>query len=206
MNSTPSQSVAHLTRQGFFLALATGLGVATVCSATERVRIAVDNVAEIGIKDCIRTAAEAFDQENLDAYLGCFASKQRPKIRRKVALLFVEHEIGLELLDSHLVNETDGKAELAVKYRMTLTEPRYDIVSLIRLAREDDRWRIVGESIQSNSAMPISRSYGGSGEQVFRFGGGGEVLLNPQGDDGLPADIGRRPGGGCPDGRCRLPR
>ena len=206
MNNTPTQSVAHLVRQGFFLALATGLGVATVCPAAERVRMAVENVAEIDIKDCIRTAAEAIDQENLDAYLGCFASKQRPKSCLHLLQFVLVHEIGLELLDSHLVNKTDGKAELAVKYRVTLTEPRYDIVSLIGLAREDDRWCIVGESIESNSAMPVSRSCGGSGEQVFRFGGGGDVLLNPQGDDGLPADIGKRPGGGCPDGRCRLPR
>ena len=164
----------------------------------------VENVAEIDVKDCVRNAAEAVAAENLDAYIGCFCEKVRPKLRRQAAIVFVTHDVGLELLDSHLMGDANDTADIAVKYRATLSAESWDIVSTLGLVREDGSWRIAAEKVQARAAI-VGRESGGSGGGVFRFGGGGDAVLNPP-DDGLPADIGRRPGGGCANGRCGLPR
>jgi hypothetical protein len=169
-------------------------------AAQERPRMRVDNVAEIDVKDCVRNAAEAVAAENLDAYIGCFCEKVRPKLRRQAAIVFVTHDVGLELLDSHLMGDANDTADIAVKYRATLSAESWDIVSTLGLVREDGSWRIAAEKVQARAAVG-GRESGGSGGQVFRFGGGGDAVLNPP-DDGLPADIGRRPGGGCANGRC----
>lgn len=179
--------------------------VATVCPADDRVRMAVDNVGEIDVKDRMQTAAQAVADEDLDAFVGCFAQKQQPRIRRRAALLFAMHELDLELLDCHLVEESGSKAEMVVKYRVTMTEPCCDIVSLVNLTREQDAWRIVREQVKSQRMSRGRASGPGSEEQVFRFGGG-DAAFNPNADDFLPADIGRQPGGGCANGRCGVPR
>jgi len=163
-----------------------------------------DNVVAIDVKDRVRNAAEAVAAEDLDGYVGCFREKQRSKLRRQAAILFVTHEVGLELLDSQLMSDQDRKAEIAVKYRATLSADSWEIVSLIDLVREDDDWRIAGEQVRTRAAVGRCGPRGCSSGPVFRFGGG-DAVFNP-GGDGLPADIGRRPEGGCANGRCGLPR
>lgn len=184
---------------------AAAAAVAVPCAAEERVRMAVDNVAQIDIRDCVQAAAQAVADENLDAFVGCFAQKLRPQIRRQAAMLFVAHEIDLELLDSHLVEESGVKAEVAVKYRVTMTEPCYDIISIVNLSREQDAWRIMREQVKSRLMTRGHSACAGSEDQVFRFGGGAAVL-DPRAADFLPGDVGRQPGGGCANGRCGVPR
>jgi hypothetical protein len=111
--------------------------------------------------------------------------------------------LDLELLDSHLLSQSKTRAELAVKYRATLSEDSFEVVSILGLVKEKDAWRIAREKVERNTARPRQEASSSSSGQVFRFGGGGDVMLNPP-DDGLPADIGRQPGGGCANGRCGL--
>jgi len=172
---------------------------------TDRPWMRTDNAIEIDVKDRAQTAAQAVADEDLEAYLGCFTEKLRPKLRRQAAILFVTHEVGLELLDSQLLGEQGRKAELAIKYRTTLSAESWDIVSLLELVLEDNDWRIAGEHVRARAAVSRCGPSGCSGGQVFRFGGG-DAVFNAPPDDGLPADIGRRPGGGCANGRCGLPR
>jgi hypothetical protein len=180
------------------------LGIAAHAETTDRPQMRTDNATEIDIKDRAQTAAQAVADENLEAFLGCFTEKLRPKLRRQAAIAFVTHEIGLELLDSEIVSEQDRKAELAVKYRATISAESWDVVSLLALVREDNDWRITGEQVRTRAAVSRHGPRGCSDKPAFRFGGG-DAMFNP-GDDGLPADIGRRPGGGCANGRCGLPR
>lgn len=146
-------------------------GLVPQARAEGRARM-VDTSAEIGAADCVKTAAQAVCDEDLDAYLGCFTSDQRSKLRRKVAILFVSHTLDLDLVDSHVVSETAAKTELAVKYRVTLSEETYDIVSIIDLVKEDGSWRIAREQVETRRQVGGSGSCGTCGDQVVRFGGG----------------------------------
>lgn len=132
----------------------------------------VDTSAEIAAADCVKTAAQAVCDEDLDGFVGCFTASQRPQLRRRAALLFVAHTLDLELIDSQVVSESDSAAELAVKYRVMLTEESYDIVSIIDLVKEDGAWRIAREQVQSRRLVGGDGPGGGCGDQVFRFGGG----------------------------------
>lgn len=171
--------------------------------AGERLKMR-DNSAEVDVKDRMEAAAQAVSEENLDAFLGCFAARERSRLRRPMALLFVKHALDLELLDSHVVTQADEKAELAVHYRVALSGDSHAIVSIIGLVKEEDDWRIAGERIESRADQGRGGPAASGGGQVFRFGGGGDAMLNPPNDDFLPKDIGRRPGGGCANGRCGL--
>lgn len=200
---SPTQWAA--ARAGIVLAVAAGLalGSARPGRAADRLVMSGDNVVEIDVKDRVRAAATAVSEENLDAFVGCFTEKQRAKIRRRAALVFVTHSLDLELLDDHLVSESGNRAELAVKYRVTLTDDSFDIVSLLDMTKESGGWRIASEKVTSNVPRASRRSTSSCGGPVFRFGGGADALLQGDAEDFLPADIGRRPGG-CANGRCGL--
>ena len=173
------------------------------CRAAERLVMSSDNVVEIGVRDCVRAAATAVSEENLDAFVGCFSEKQRAKIRRRAAIVFVTHSLDLELFDNHLVSESGERAELAVKYRVTLTDDSFDVVSMLGMVQESSGWRIASEKVESNVPRASRRPVESCGGPVFRFGGGGAVFKGGA-EDFLPADIGRVPGGGCANGRCGL--
>ena len=173
--------------------------------AGERLRVDPGNVDEIEIKDCLKVAERAANDEDLDAYTGCFCLRLQNPMRRRIGLLFVQHDIGLEIVDSHVLQQTETSGEIAVKYRASLSANTAEIVSLLALSKEDGAWKIGKEKIQASriSHDKRSSSQGSGGENVqFNFGGGGAVLLNPN-DALLPRDIGQRPGG-CANGRCGL--
>jgi len=173
--------------------------------AGERLRVDPGNVDEIEIKDCLKVAERAANDEDLDAYTGCFCLRLQTLMRRRIGLLFVQHDIGLEIVDSHVLKQTETSGEIAVKYRASLSANTAEIVSFLAVSKEDGAWKIGKEKIQASRIRHDERSssQGSGGENVqFNFGGGGAVLLNPN-DALLPRDIGQRPGG-CANGRCGL--
>ena len=174
--------------------------------ADERPHLDAGNVDAIEIRDCIMSAARAANEENLDAYTVCFERRLQARVRQRIGLLFVQHNIAMEVIDSHLLKKTGGSGELAIKYRATLSEDTREVVSLVTLTKEDGSWKIGNEKIHTISEpagmSATSRPLESGGHQQFQFGVGGVVNLNPN-DDLLPRDIGRRRGG-CANGRCGL--
>ena len=110
----------------------------------------VDNGEETGMRDCIRQAAEAASQEDLDTYISCFTDSQKKPMRRRAAMLFVRHTVKLELLDCHLVEEFENHATWAIKYKALLTGAGYDVVSLLHMQKENDAWRISREQVETS--------------------------------------------------------
>jgi hypothetical protein len=116
-----------------------------------RIRMDIPDPDEIGVKKCIDTAVNAANDEDLEAFLGCFATPTRAAIRRQMALVFVRHEISVDLIDKHVISHDKNRAELAMSYTTTLSEEIHQVVSLVELRQENDRWLIKGESIVSKS-------------------------------------------------------
>jgi hypothetical protein len=173
--------------------------------AAERLRVDPGNVLEIEIGDCLKAAERAANDEDLDGYTSCFCFRLRKPMRSRIGLLFVQHDIGLEIVDSHVLKKTETAGEIAVKYRASLSANTAEIVSVLALSKEDGAWKIGKEKIQTSRIRHDGRSssQGSGGEKVqFNFGGAGAVILN-QNDPLLPKDIGQRPGG-CANGRCGL--
>ena len=180
---------------GLVVALIVAISLAPAAApAADRLRM-VDNGSTIGVKDCVRAAADALAREDVDAFVECFTSDQRTKLRRRAAVVFVTHQVALDLVDSHVVSEEENRAEVAVKYRVVLSDDTFDIVSILRLVREEGEWRIARERIEATTRVRSDCSSGNCGRQVFRFGGGG--------DGGIEADVPLRRGG-CANGQCGL--
>lgn len=165
-------------------------------AAADRPRV-IANGESLAVKDCVRAAAKAINDENLDGFVECFSAKQRSRIRRQAAMMFVRHDLALDLLDSHVVSEAGDKAEIAVRYTLTLTDTSYDIVSILSLERQDGTWQIIREKLDSTTPR------GNAGASLMRCGAGNAVPTNRDAGPIRPEDNGRRRGG-CASGRCGL--
>ena len=127
--------------------------------AVYRRLLMTDNSSETGMHDCIKQAAAAASQEDLETYVSCFTDSQRKQLRRKAALLFVRHTVTLELIDCHLVEETDSHATWAVKYKALLSDAGYDVVSLLHMHKENNEWKIRLEQVEaSERSLPAYES------------------------------------------------
>jgi len=55
----------------------------------------------------------------------------------------------MELLDTQVITAGKTTGEVAVKYRLVLSDDRFDVVSLVAVKQENGYWRISSEEIQS---------------------------------------------------------
>ena len=168
--------------------------------SSERLRVTEGNADATAIKDCIRSVERAANAEDLDGYMNCFTDSLKKAHRRKVGIVFAQHDVGLEIADMHLLECTEMGAEVAVKYQAVLSAERADCVSSLIVVKEAGHWRISGERVHAVTARSL-RSDSSTAPQQFHLGGGGVVVLNPP-DDDFPADIGRHDLGACANGRC----
>ena len=193
-----------------------------ICSplwAEERLRVSAGNRESIEIRDQVKVVETAANTEDLDAYVECFSERLRKPLRHRIGMLFVKHEISMEILDSHVLELSEQSAQVAVKYRARLSGRSYDVVSILGMIKEYDRWRINKETIHSTQRIDYDRtaSCGSAcGMKQFQFGGGqvgGNLPLNwdpfnPPAHlidpalEHLRGDIGIMPGRGCAAGRC----
>jgi len=150
---------------------------ATGEDAVYRRLLMTDNSSETGMRDCIKQAAAAASQEDLESYVACFTDSQRIQLRRKAALLFVRHTVTLELIDSHLVEETGSHATWVIKYKALLTDAGYDVVSLLHMHKENNQWKIRREEVEtSERSQPATKQ-----DAVIPFGcAGAQCRLVPQ--------------------------
>lgn len=115
-----------------------------------RVRFDPNNNAEIDIRRRLITAVEAANAEDLDGFVDCFVGGVQAKIRTPAAIRFAQHDVSMELVDSHIVKAGKTTGEVAVRYRVILSDDRFDVVSLVEMKQERGYWRINSEKIQSN--------------------------------------------------------
>ena len=122
-----------------------------LCPAVEASDVPEKN-GQQPILDCVRSAANAANEEDLTAYLACFSTPLQRSARRRVGMLFASHNVSVELVDSHILEESSDSAEVAIKYVLTLSSLSGEFISLIRLKKEESGWRISKETVQSVGA------------------------------------------------------
>ena len=118
-------------------------------AAQPRLRVAPGNATETDIRDCLRNAVESANAEDLEGFVNCFAGGAKAKIRKPAALRFVQHDVSMELVDAHVIKVGKTTGEVAVRYRLALSDDRFDVVSLVAMKQERGYWRINAEKIQS---------------------------------------------------------
>jgi len=118
-------------------------------AAQPRLRVTPGNATETDIRDCLRNAVDAANAEDLDGFVDCFAGSAKAKIRKPAAIRFVQHDVSMELVDAHVIKSGKTTGEVAVRYRLALSDDRFDVVSIVAMKQEQGYWRIDAEKIQS---------------------------------------------------------
>lgn len=170
--------------------------------------VAVDNSHEISIKDSLKSLADSFNEENLASYESFFKESRRKYIRRKAGLVFASNDCSMELLDSHVLDVSDGDALVAVKYRIGNDSGTFEVVSEIFMVQESGRWLVSREKIKAQARSSKRSSSSSRGLAVVNANNPNWDDFNPNPDripetlHHLMGDIGIQEGFGCADGRC----
>ncbi len=173
----------------------------TSAGASERLTVAPDNGTEVEVKDCLALAVKAVNDEDLEAFVQCFPESQHSRRRRETGLMFVRHEMGMELIETQFLQKDERRCEVAVRYRLLRTGRPSEIVSTVTLAKDEAGWRITKERLMSEidkSSRGCSGDYIAVAEMDRNRGNaraGNDV------PDQLNAGFQVAPGG-CANGRC----
>jgi len=137
-----------------------------------RVRVKIPDPAEESIRELVERTAEAVNDENLDGVLDGIRQGRRAATRRRLGLMFAMHDITMDLEDQHLLSRDGRRAEVAVKYRLTLSGRPYDFVSIVVVSPgEGGTWVIDREEIQSASEAILPSGRGDDGGGAICVGG-----------------------------------
>jgi len=138
---------------------------------TPRARVIVPDSRHVAIERLLDDTARAMNHEDLDAVERCFMPDQRAAARRRLGIILVSHAVSLELEDHHVLECTDSRAEVGIRYAITLDGARYDIVSMLTLGRHHDDWLIQREKVQTISGGPSGCGSGRCGDRPVCIGG-----------------------------------
>jgi hypothetical protein len=164
------------------------------CEAGDRIRMAEPPAAEA----LMNSIAAACNGKDFQRFMGHFTPKRATAIRGTMEDLFIQYDLEMDVQDVILLSTSDDKIVFGVRYGWHgRTGPKQVLSSKVTALKVGDAWKVDSEEIRKTTREPIAQKQQG---HAFDFGGGGAVVLNP-GDDLLPKDIGRRPGG-CANGRC----
>lgn len=156
-----------------FVTVITGFAANPTFGVTPRITVAED-LSDVGdMKSCVMAAADAASAENLDGFLSHFAKGTQRSLRRKTAMLFARYDFGLDVVDCHVIDCTENKGELALRYLVRLSESQVEVVAVLNMRREDGYWKISREkvtSMQSYGAVcsPSRSSYLGGQHVAMR--------------------------------------
>lgn len=131
------------------LLLLPGLSARAADATSGRLRVDPGSGEAGDIKAQLNATAEAATAEDLEGFLDCFTKASKTKIRKQAAVRFVQHAVAMEVLDAQVLKHGGNSSQAAVRYRLSLSEDQYDVVSLVALKRENGYWRIQSERVQS---------------------------------------------------------
>jgi hypothetical protein len=154
-------------------ALALAVGRTPALAENARLTVTEDLSHAGDMEACVLAAADAANAENLDGFLEHFTSGTQRKLRRKTAMVFVQGDFGLEILDCHVVETAENRGEVALRYRVSISERQMEIVATLAMRREDGYWKISSEKVTRTlnygaSCSPSRSSYLGGGEIAMR--------------------------------------
>lgn len=190
---------AHISPASALLAVLTFLTSAcATASAAERIRMVGPSAGEEAAKELMESVAASCNDMNYQEFMTHFTPKRAASIRKKMKAAFAQHDIEMEIQEVKVVSESDDKIVFDLQYgwRDKKASPQV-LYSEVVAANTKDGWKVDSEKVKRAEVKQPP-------EQRFNFGGGGQVVLNP-GDDLLPKDIAKIPGG-CVGGQCGVGR
>lgn len=152
--------------------------------AADRVPVTVPSAEEQQVQDLLDRLRLAVDNEDLRAYLSCFTKDMASKNKREVSVLFMTHDMAMEVDRFTMADTTEGSVEFMAKYTVYEDSSPSQIVSSVTAKRDGDRLVISKEKILSKTTA--QRIIATQVERVAPFG---PLAVNP-----------------CANGQCPVPR
>jgi hypothetical protein len=106
------------------------------------------------VHGCLSAVCNATNSEDLDAFLNCFTVSTRTRLRKPAAVMFVQHDVSIELIDHAVVAQSGNRARAAVKYITTRSGDKYTVFAMVDMRKEHGYWRIAKENVQAVDHEP----------------------------------------------------
>lgn len=169
-------------------------------------RLKMSSVPESGgeIEDLMNDVADSCNSKNFDEFMSCFTKKRGASIRRAMKTLFAKHEINMQIISVDPIESKEEEVRFELKYGWDADNvaQRSIISSIVIAKKEGEKWRIDSEKIKN--VENVWKNENDIPNREINFGGGGQVVLNPNNnDDFLPRDLVKVPGN-CANGRCNI--
>ena len=149
----------------------------------QRITVSEDLSDNSSVSGCLAAACEAANAEDLVRFMDCFTASMQRKLRKPAAMLFVEHDVSLDLLATQVIKQTDQHSQVVVKYRVQQSEDCYTIISTLELEKESGGWKISREKIHRSDHQQKPQAESG---RAACFGGQKDRSAN-----GTSASVGR---------------
>jgi hypothetical protein len=126
----------------------------TLIQSRPRLTVSEDLSHPSSVQGCLSAVCSATSSEDLEPFLDCFTTSTRRKLRKPAAIMFVQHDVAMELIDHKIIQQTGNKAQVAVKYTTTRSGNRYTVLSMVDMQKEHGYWKIAREIIQTVDYEP----------------------------------------------------
>jgi hypothetical protein len=123
--------------------------------AQERLAVRIPSDDETQVQDLLDIVRNAVDNEDSKSYLACMTKEMASKNKKKVVLMFMNHDMEMELHKFEIIDSNDNSLEFVVKYTIYQDSKSQDFVSHVNVEKAEDRLLISKEDVLStNSKKP----------------------------------------------------
>jgi hypothetical protein len=119
-----------------------------------RLTVSEDLSHPASVEGRLSAVCHATNSEDLDAFLDCFTASTGKKLRKPAAIMFVQHDVAMELIDHTIIEQSENRAQAAVKYATTRSGRRYTVFSIVDMRKQHGSWKIAKENIQTIDYEP----------------------------------------------------
>ena len=120
--------------------------------ADERVAVAVPSNEENEVQDLMERLENSINNEDFKGYLSCFTKDLSSKNKKKMAALFLQYDMRMDLDKFSITDSSKDAIEFTAKYSVDIGTDSSTIVSSILAKKVDNKLVIANEEIVSKFA------------------------------------------------------
>ena len=144
----------------FFLCIFCNLSVASETEKQkQRITVKIPSNDESQVLKLLENLKNAVDNEDYGDYTLCLSKQLIKKNKKKMAIMFVEHDLLIELGRFNIIESNNDKIEFVVKYTLTVGTDSYEVVSSVLAIKENDNLLIAEEEILSKKNAVANGDY-----------------------------------------------
>lgn len=124
-----------------------------------RISVKIPSNDESQVSNLLENLKNAVDNEDYNNYMSCLSKQLIKKNKKKMAIMFVEHDLAIELGKYNIIESNDSEIEFVVKYTLTVGADSYEVVSNVLAIKEKDNLLIAKEEILSKKNSAQNNDY-----------------------------------------------